>query len=207
MSWRAVFLIEGLMMAPLALICFCVPYKAHLHRDLERRATGTSITGAEAGETSRLLGDDSLNMPHNPRSSIDIGPPTRRVVSHADLSPSPTVTPRGRRPRSDSDKSQGSGPGQAMLAPAELGPVERTFWGEVRRVISNPLYFFAVTGYGCYTFVIGGFSFWCADYLHVTMHQPENTANIMVGGILVFTGLLGTSFGGTLADKLGMRVT
>lgn len=146
---------------------------------IKKKAHGDSVG---ASERSQLLDNPTSSA----RSSVDTDAKYRRSTSS-----------RSEDRHTDRDVH--------ALDNKPSGGEGAQFFSDLKCVITNPVYFFACAGYGCYIFVVGGFSFWLADYLHVTMGQDENQASIMVGGVLCVTGLFGTGFGGWLTDVLARK--
>lgn len=67
-------------------------------------------------------------------------------------------------------------------------------------------YRYCVAGMTAMTFALGGISFWMPRYIHETRgYSTLAQVNLVLGGIVVVTGLLATLAGGYLADKLRAR--
>ena len=58
-----------------------------------------------------------------------------------------------------------------------------------------------VLGYAAYTFALGGIAFWMAGFLERVRGIPKTAATAGFGGVVVFTGLIGTALGGWLGDR------
>jgi MFS transporter, Spinster family, sphingosine-1-phosphate transporter len=78
--------------------------------------------------------------------------------------------------------------------------------GNAKKLFQVPLYRRGVLGYCAYTFAIGGFSFWAPTFLHDRYGLKLDVANFKFGLITVVGGLVGTTLGGTWADKSLRRV-
>jgi MFS transporter, Spinster family, sphingosine-1-phosphate transporter len=63
----------------------------------------------------------------------------------------------------------------------------------------------SVLGYCAYTFAIGGFAYWAPKYVHTQYGLAPGRASVLLGAVTVVGGLLGTLFGGALADRLARR--
>ena len=63
-----------------------------------------------------------------------------------------------------------------------------------------------VLGYCAYTFAIGGFSFWAPTFLHDRYGLDLAEANFKFGVITVLGGLIGTTLGGSWADRALKRL-
>ncbi len=74
------------------------------------------------------------------------------------------------------------------------------------KLLAAPLYRRGVLGYCAYTFAIGGFSFWAPTFLHDRYGLDLGTANFKFGLITVLGGLVGTTLGGTWADRSVRRL-
>ncbi|HVO30582.1 MAG TPA: hypothetical protein VMV18_07595, partial [bacterium] len=75
------------------------------------------------------------------------------------------------------------------------------FLGSLGDLLRIPMYRYAVLGYIAYTFSLGGFSGWAAEYLDARMGLPLNVADRGLGIILLVTGFAGTAVGGFLGDR------
>jgi len=72
----------------------------------------------------------------------------------------------------------------------------------VRELFANPIWRAAVLGDVAFTFATGGFAAWAPNYLLSTLSMPLERADRWIGRILAIAGLVGTAFGGWLADKM-----
>jgi MFS transporter, Spinster family, sphingosine-1-phosphate transporter len=70
---------------------------------------------------------------------------------------------------------------------------------DLLRLFGNGRYTLAVGGYVAYTFALGAFSFWGPTFLEKVHRMPTAKAAGLFGGIIIFTGLVGTLAGGFLA--------
>lgn len=71
----------------------------------------------------------------------------------------------------------------------------------LRGILRSPRYLWLVVGFIAQTFALGGFGFWAPHFLERTFHMELASANTVLGGILVVTGLAGAMLGGVLADR------
>ena len=76
-------------------------------------------------------------------------------------------------------------------------------WSELVVCFSSPIYLLTAFGYASYTAVVAGFSFYGPMYIRErkTWGYTESDADLVFGGIVVFSGLVGTGLGGYLLDK------
>lgn len=70
-----------------------------------------------------------------------------------------------------------------------------------RKLLAIPAYANTVLGYCAYNFALGGFAYWAPFYLEARYGLPEGRASMMFGGIVVFSGTIGTLVGGWIADR------
>ena len=76
-------------------------------------------------------------------------------------------------------------------------------WGEqVRQLLANPTYVWLSLGEAAFMFTAGAVGFWGADFQVDHFGADPLTAALVLGGIVVFAGLLGTLLGSILADCL-----
>ncbi len=68
-------------------------------------------------------------------------------------------------------------------------------------LLKEKVYVRAVLGYCAQTFALGGFAHWAPKYIHKRYALDLDRANYFFGLILVVAGFLGTSLGGTWADR------
>ncbi len=78
--------------------------------------------------------------------------------------------------------------------------------GNAAKLWAIDLYRRGVLGYCAYTFAIGGFSFWAPTFLHDRYGLELATANFRFGLITVLGGAIGTTLGGTWADRALKRI-
>jgi len=72
---------------------------------------------------------------------------------------------------------------------------------DMLRLFGNGRYTLAVWGYVAYTFALGAFSFWGPTFLEKVHQLSTAKANSIFGGIIIFTGLVGTLLGGLAATR------
>ena len=86
-------------------------------------------------------------------------------------------------------------------------PPEPVSWPQALRALAkNRLYVITVAGYTLVTFATGGIADWFPTFLSRIRKMPLSEADLAIGVSAVVGGLLGTAFGGWLADRLA-RVT
>jgi len=72
---------------------------------------------------------------------------------------------------------------------------------ELTCLFTNKSYVLATLGYIFYTFSMGAYSFWGPTFLSRVHNLNVNQASLFFGPTLIITGLLGTLFGGWLANR------
>lgn len=86
-------------------------------------------------------------------------------------------------------------------------PPEPVSWPQALRALAkNRIYVITVAGYTLVTFATGGIADWFPTFLSRVRKMPLSEADLAIGVSAVVGGLLGTAFGGWLADRLA-RVT
>jgi MFS transporter, Spinster family, sphingosine-1-phosphate transporter len=82
-------------------------------------------------------------------------------------------------------------------------PVTQVSWGEAfKSLAKNKIYLFTVAGYTLVTFATGGIADWFPTFLSRIRGMALSEASMAVGASAVIGGLVGTGFGGALADRL-----
>lgn len=82
-------------------------------------------------------------------------------------------------------------------------PPEPVSWPvALRQLAKNRLYVLTVAGYTLVTFATGGIADWFPTFLSRIRKMPLSEADLAIGASAVIGGLLGTAFGGYLADKI-----
>ena len=76
-------------------------------------------------------------------------------------------------------------------------------WSEIQACFMSPVYLMTSFGYASFTAVIAGFSFYGPMYIRERKEwgYSETQADLVFGGIVAFTGLVGTACGGILLDR------
>lgn len=77
-----------------------------------------------------------------------------------------------------------------------------TLGGAIKALFTNPFWFLLSFGYSCYTFVVGGLSFWLIKF-SVEVGMTGNTGSLVFGGVTVVAGIFGTAAGGFILDRIG----
>lgn len=88
----------------------------------------------------------------------------------------------------------------------EAKPREVSFGEALRLLARNRVFVVTVLGYTLVTFATGGIGDWFAEFLHRVRGMELEKAALAIGASAVIGGLLGTSLGGVVADRL-IRVT
>ena len=85
-------------------------------------------------------------------------------------------------------------------------PPEPVSWPvALRQLAKNRPYLLTVAGYTLVTFATGGIADWFPTFLSRIRKMPLSEANLAIGASAVIGGLLGTAFGGYLADKIAKK--
>jgi MFS family permease len=82
-----------------------------------------------------------------------------------------------------------------------------TFKNDVKKLLKNTKYIYAVLGYAAFTFTVGGFASWAPKYLLAVRGVPLHIADTWFGALTVLTGVSGTLMGGWIATSLLKRNT
>ncbi|MBM4784047.1 MAG: MFS transporter [Archangiaceae bacterium] len=81
-------------------------------------------------------------------------------------------------------------------------PRQVSFPEAIRLLLKNPVYLVTVAGYTLVTFATGGIGDWFAEFLHRVRGMELEKATLAIGASAIIGGLLGTSLGGFVADRL-----
>lgn len=81
-------------------------------------------------------------------------------------------------------------------------PREVSFVEALRTLVKNRVFVITVAGYTFVTFATGGIGDWFAEFLHRVRGMELERAALGIGASAVVGGLLGTSLGGVVADRL-----
>jgi predicted MFS family arabinose efflux permease len=84
----------------------------------------------------------------------------------------------------------------------EAQPRQVSFSEALRLLARNPVYVVTVLGYTLVTFATGGIGDWFAEFLHRVRGMELEKATLAIGASAIIGGLLGTSLGGVVADRL-----
>ena len=76
-----------------------------------------------------------------------------------------------------------------------------TFKEQLVMLFKNPIFVFISLGYSAYTFTVGGLAFWGPDYVHDYYGVSKGASTIIMGGITIVCGLIGTLTGSYVADR------
>ncbi|MFT3706798.1 MAG: MFS transporter [Archangium sp.] len=76
-------------------------------------------------------------------------------------------------------------------------------WPEaIKKLIKNKVFLFTVGGYTLVTFATGGIADWFAEFLSRDRNMKLSEADLAIGVSVVLGGLVGTTLGGFVADRL-----
>ena len=92
-------------------------------------------------------------------------------------------------------------PPRGMSEAAEASATRATFTGLLR----NGAFLTASLGMAMYTFAIGGLQVWMPTFLQRVRGVPLKKADLLVGGIAAFNGIVATLIGGWAGDRLLRR--
>jgi len=76
---------------------------------------------------------------------------------------------------------------------------------DVFGLFKNGRYMLVVWGYVAYTFALGAFAFWGPTFLERVHHLATDKAGGFMGGVIIFSGLVGTLMGGFTATRWQQR--
>eukprot|EP00474_Spongospora_subterranea_P001363 CRZ01821.1 hypothetical protein [Spongospora subterranea] len=78
---------------------------------------------------------------------------------------------------------------------------QSSFFGDVRTVMSSPIFRWTVLGYALQTFVVGGISSFGVSYLQEAIGLSPTMSTLIFGLEVVISGVAGTALGGYLLDR------
>lgn len=81
-------------------------------------------------------------------------------------------------------------------------PRQVSFGAALGLLARNPVFVTTVAGYTLVTFATGGIGDWFAEFLHRVRGMELEKATLAIGASAIVGGLLGTSLGGVVADRL-----
>jgi len=73
---------------------------------------------------------------------------------------------------------------------------------QIVTLLKNPTFVFLSLGYGAYTFTVGGLAFWGPDFIHEQYGFSNASSTVIMGAITIFSGVVATLIGATVADKI-----
>lgn len=72
-------------------------------------------------------------------------------------------------------------------------------------IVANPAFLAVLIAYGLNAFLSYSTSLWLAPYAERVLGEAKTTAGLIIGGSGALGGFLGTTLGGTIADRLRLR--
>jgi len=93
--------------------------------------------------------------------------------------------------------------GRKPKQPEVVIQTELTFFTSLRMLFENLRYIVIVLGYSAMVFVAGALYFWAPEYVNDVLGVSVVQADLGIGILTVFCGLVGTAGGGYLVDQLG----
>jgi len=75
-------------------------------------------------------------------------------------------------------------------------------WNKLSQVLCNCQYVLIVFGYAAWMFTLGGMLFWSPKYVVKYIHISRAETGLMLGALVLLTGIGGNLLGGVLLDKL-----
>jgi MFS family permease len=78
-------------------------------------------------------------------------------------------------------------------------------WSVYASLLRNRSYLLNCLGMAMFAFALGGLQHWAPYFFIRTRNLPPDTTNLWLGGVIAVAGLVGTFFGGWLADRLRPR--
>jgi MFS family permease len=91
-------------------------------------------------------------------------------------------------------------------AQLRLHEMSAASWETYLRLASNRSYVFNTLGMAMMTFAFGGLAAWAPTFLEEVRGMELKQATTWMGAVIVVSGLVGTSLGGWLADRLARRI-
>lgn len=148
------------------------------------------VTGAAIAPCVLYLycksGDPTLSYKHDPRRSTASGDDGIGEDETEDDAKMPLYHPAD----------------DGLIAQDMAQPNPVSFMEKFKLVINNGVYILIILGYAAQTFVVGGFAYWGIRYVESGLGLSESAATLSFGGLTVFTGVVGTAFGGFALDRM-----
>jgi predicted MFS family arabinose efflux permease len=80
-------------------------------------------------------------------------------------------------------------------------------WDIYRRLLRTPSYLYNCLGMAMFTFAMGGLQFFAPKFFSTVRHIDPQNVGLYLGAVIVVSGLVGTSLGGWLGDRLVPRLS
>eukprot|EP01006_Ploeotia_vitrea_P047213 TRINITY_DN67105_c1_g16_i1.p1 TRINITY_DN67105_c1_g16~~TRINITY_DN67105_c1_g16_i1.p1 ORF type:complete len:548 (-),score=243.37 TRINITY_DN67105_c1_g16_i1:267-1910(-) len=183
-SWRALFLIESMIMVLLVFVCLSAHPDTIKLSDKQKTSTATSSSSSAINAGGASTSADSL--------TADLEVDGARPLLDPASSPY--------NDKSDAHGGDDNDSGELDVAD-EVGRFKR----ELLALLTNKIYMAIAFGYAAQTFMVGGFAYWGVTYAQKQLHFSETQAGSVFGGVSVVAGLVGTAAGGAVLDKMRGR--
>lgn len=73
---------------------------------------------------------------------------------------------------------------------------------QFKELAVNPVFVFITLGFTSFVFTLGALSYWAPTLIEKIYHTSTSTANNIIGGITLFSGIFGTLLGSALLDLI-----
>lgn len=78
-------------------------------------------------------------------------------------------------------------------------------WRLVARVLVSPVFACLMFGFAASQFSLGGLMYWASSYLENVLHVRKSVGSLALSAMTLLTGILGSTGGGLLLDRLTAR--
>ena len=201
-KWEWAFMAEAPLMVFFAIGSYFIPFRLQKQENTAATKNNTGMTRRPSSfeHLSAALLTHDANVEYHERERQR----TSSSVGTGDAF-TPPRTGHG-CPSTDASSLSSSLPSSlpSSLAPNSTAlPEPPSTFSELAACFASPVYLLTCGGYASYTAVVAGFSFYGPMYIRERKewNYTESEADLVFGGIIVVTGLLGTGLGGYLLDK------
>jgi MFS family permease len=177
--WRGAFIFEAVCMGPFIITALGIP-------DIKRSASG--LLPEDNTEEDQLFVAAKMKMAatkHRQRSA--------REVNQGEEDQEDQV-----QEEDEEDEEDENDDIPAVVVLPVVGLLTALY-----RLLSNAVFLTSVMGFAAATFVAGALAFWGPAFMTKVLHMNLPVTGVAIAIITVFTGLVGTVFGGALVDWLG----
>jgi MFS family permease len=194
--WRGAFIFEAVCMGPFIITALGIP-------DIKRSASG--LLPEDNTEEDQLFVAAKMKMAatkHRKRSaSARAGLRVSSVDSHT-LNRGEEDADQVQEVQEDQEDQEDEDEAEDDIPAVVVLPVVGLLTA-LYRLLSNAVFLTSVMGFAAATFVAGALAFWGPAFMTKVLHMNLPVTGVAIAVITVFTGLVGTVFGGALVDWLG----